>query len=248
MNVKDKVVIAAAGNIPNGNTADKSSTGGAASQSSDPCSAVPQNDNPDPNRVKRVEIPPVYASDVLSVASVNPTTGDPSPFSVWGPWVSVAAPGEQIISVDPAPGATMLTSQTVQNNQVTTLQGTSFAAPYVAGLAALIRSKYPNLTARQVMDRIEATAQHPSGPGGRNDQVGYGIINPVAALTALVPGQNGVPAARTTAIRAQVPDSGENDALPLRVALIGVGGAVLALLIIYFVVRTNRHGRQRRSS
>ncbi|HEV3356080.1 MAG TPA: type VII secretion-associated serine protease mycosin [Pseudonocardiaceae bacterium] len=251
VDVKDKVVVAAAGNIPNGNTSDKSSTGqggGAASQSSDPCSAVPQNDNPDPNAVKQVEIPPAYADNVLSVASVNPTTGNISPFSEWGPWVSVAAPGEQIISVDPAVGATMLTSQTVQNNQVTTLQGTSFAAPYVAGLAALIRAKYPNLSARQVMYRIEATAQHPSGPEGRNNQVGYGIINPVAALTALIPGQNGVPEATTTSIRAQVPNGGADDALPMRVALIGIGGAALVLLAIYFVVRTSRDGRKQGSS
>jgi membrane-anchored mycosin MYCP len=251
VNVRDKVVVAAAGNIPNGNTSDKSGNGqggGSSNQSSDPCSSVPQNDNPDPNAVKQVEIPPAYADNVLSVGSVNPTTGDPSVFTEWGPWVSVAAPGEQIISVDPAPGASMLTSQTVQNNQVTTLQGTSFAAPYVAGLAALIRSKYPTMSARQVMYRIEATAQHPSGPQGRNNQVGYGIIDPVAALTALIPGQNGVPDAKTTAIKAQVPNSGEDDALPMRVALIGIGGAALVLLIIYFWVRTTRDSRGQRSS
>jgi len=245
VNVEDKVVIAAAGNIPNGNTADQNSQGGAAKSSNNPCSAVPQNDNPDGNAVKQVEIPPVYANDVLSVGSVNPVNGDPSTFTEWGPWVSVAAPGEGIISVDPGPHGTLLTNRTTQNGQTTTLQGTSFAAPYVAGLAALIRSKFPQLTARQVMYRIEATAQHPSGPGGRNNEVGYGIINPVAALTALIPGQNGVPVAATTQIKAEVPDSGSTDGLPLEIAFIGTGGAVVVLLIIYFVVRTNRHNRKR---
>jgi membrane-anchored mycosin MYCP len=139
----------------------------------------------------------------------------------------------------------LLTNRTIQNGTSNTLQGTSFAAPYVAGLAALIRSKYPQLTARQVMYRIEATAQHPSGPGGRNNEVGYGVINPVAALTALIPGQNGVPVATTTQIRAEVPNSGNADGLPLEIAFIGTGGAAVALLIIYFVVRTNRHNRQR---
>ncbi|HEX4223096.1 MAG TPA: serine protease, partial [Pseudonocardiaceae bacterium] len=109
--------------------------------------------------------------------------------------------------------------------------------------AALIRSKYPQLNARQVMYRIEATAQHPSGPDGRNNQVGYGVINPVAALTALIPGQNGVPLAKTTSIKAQIPNSGDDDALPMRVALIGIGGTVLALLVVYFVTRTRRRGR-----
>jgi membrane-anchored mycosin MYCP len=250
VNVADKVVIAAAGNIPNGSTADQGSQGqsGSSSQQSGPCSSVPQNDNPDPNAVKQVEIPPAYANNVISVASVSPQTGDPSVFTEWGPWVSVAAPGEQIISVDPGKNATMLTNETQQSGKTVPLQGTSFAAPYVAGLAALIRSKYPNLNARQVMVRIEATAQHPSGPDGRNNQVGYGLIDPVAALTALIPGQNGVPLAKTTAIRAQVPNSGADDALPMRVALIGTGATVLALLVIYFVVRTRRRGSEPRSS
>jgi membrane-anchored mycosin MYCP len=246
VNVADKVVVAAAGNIPNGNTADQASQGqggSSASQSTNKCTPVPQNDNPDPNAVLQVEIPPVYANNVISVASVDPVSGDPSTFTEWGPWVSVAAPGQDIISVDPAKGGTMLTNQTEQGGQVEQLQGTSFAAPYVAGLAALIRSKYPNLTARQVMYRIEVTAQHPSGPDGRNNQVGYGVIDPVAALTALIPGQNGVPQAQSTAIKAQIPNSGADDPLPLRVALIGIGGAILALLVVYFVTRTRRRGR-----
>ncbi|HEX3784644.1 MAG TPA: type VII secretion-associated serine protease mycosin [Pseudonocardiaceae bacterium] len=246
VDVADKVVVAAAGNIPNGNTADQNSQGNAASQSasSNPCASVPQNDDPDGNAVKQVEIPPVYANDVLSVASVNPNTGDPSTFTEWGPWVSVAAPGENIISVDPAPNGTLLADRTQQNGSTVLLQGTSFAAPYVAGLAALIRSKFPTLTARQVMYRIEATAQHPSGPGGRNNEVGYGVIDPVAALTALIPGQNGVPVSGTTQIKAQAPNSGNLDSLPMRIALIGTGGAALLLLIIYFIVRTNRHNRR----
>ena len=249
VNTADKVVVAAAGNIPNANTADQSSQGqGSSSGQTSKCANVPQNSNPDPNAVLQVEIPPAYADNVISVASVNPNSGgDPSTFTEWGPWVSVAAPGEGIISVDPAKGATMLTNQTVSGGKPEVLQGTSFAAPYVAGLAALIRSKYPNLTARQVMYRMEVTAQHPSGPDGRNNQVGFGLINPVAALTALIPGQNGVPAAESSVIKAQVPNAGADDGLPMRVALIGLGGAALALLIIYFVMRTRRHGRARRT-
>jgi len=58
------------------------------------------------------------------------------------------------------------------------------------------------------MDRIEATAQHPSGPGGRNNQIGYGIIDPVAALTAVIPGQNGVPTADGRADSRSAADGG----------------------------------------
>jgi len=212
------------------------------------CEKVPQNDDPNPDNVKQIEIPAIYASDVLSVGSVNPATGSVSSFSEWGPWVSVAAPGEGIISVDPGAGASGLANLYTEPGTAnpTAIQGTSFAAPYVAGLAALIRAKYPTLSAREVMYRIEATAQHPSGPDGRNNQVGYGIINPVAALTALIPSQDGVPAATVRPIPAQAPAIPSPDHQPLRVALIGTGGAALLLLIIYFVVRTNRHNRQHR--
>jgi len=74
---------------------------------------VPQNANPDPNQVNQIEVPPVYADDVVSVASVDPTTGAPSPFTVWGPWVTIAAPGQRITSVDPAANGTVLSDQTL---------------------------------------------------------------------------------------------------------------------------------------
>jgi membrane-anchored mycosin MYCP len=213
--------------------------------SSATCPNASQNANPDPNRLNQIQVPAVFSDDVLSVASVDPANGNTSTFSVWGPWVSVAAPGEGIISIDPAPGASGLANLYSEPGatQPSAIQGTSFAAPYVAGLAALLRSRYKDMSAREIMYRIEATAQHPSGPDGRNNQVGYGLINPVAALTALIPGQNGVPLAKTTSIKAQIPNSGNNDALPMRVAFIGIGGTVLALLVIYFVTRTRRRGR-----
>lgn len=206
------------------------------------CPNTPQNSSPDPNRVNQIQIPALFASDVLSVGSVDPATGNPSSFSVWGPWVSVAAPGEGIISVDPADGASGLANLYSEPGatQPSAIEGTSFAAPYVAGLAALLRSKYKDLSARQIMYRIEETAQHPSGPGGHNNQVGYGLIDPVAALTALIPGQNGVPTPKTTQIRAKAPNSGTNDPLPLRVVLIASAAAAALLLVLYFFLRVRR--------
>ncbi len=238
----DKVVIAAAGNLSSGQNTDQNG------QQASACQNIPQNNNPNPNAVNQVQIPPVYSNDVMSVASVDPLTGAPSPFTVWGPWVTVAAPGQDITSVDPGPGGQGLSNSTIEQGQPIPLQGTSFAAPYVAGVVALVRSYYPNLSAQDVVKRIEDTAQHPSGPGGRNNQVGYGIIDPVAALTASIPGQAGVPPMVTQRGHVVLPMATVKDWAPMRVALIGSAVGIVLLLVTYFVVRSLRRERVERSA
>ena len=71
---------------------------------------------------------------------------------------------------------------TVDGGTGAPLDGTSFAAPLVAGLVALIRERRPDLDAREVIGRITATARRP--PAGRDDAVGAGVVDVVAALTA----------------------------------------------------------------
>ena len=142
VDVKNVVVVAAAGNV------------GGPGQ-------CPEQNPGEPNwdTVKVVVSPAWYDEYVLTVGSVGPN-GAPSPFSLAGPWVDVAAPGEAIVSLDPdgeglvdalpAPGGSM------------PISGTSYAAPVVSGVAALVRSRSPHLTARQVMQRIEDTAHRPA--------------------------------------------------------------------------------------
>lgn len=127
-----------------------------------------------------IVLPAWYDEDVLAVASVAPD-GTASQFGIRSPWVDVAAPGEQVVSL--SPNGSGLTDQIVSvSQQSDPLQGSSFAAPAVAGLAALIRARYPELSARQVMDRITATARR-ADDAGRSDAVGWGTIDTVAALT-----------------------------------------------------------------
>ncbi|MGA7204777.1 MAG: S8 family serine peptidase [Specibacter sp.] len=64
--------------------------------------------------------------------------------------------------------------------------GTSGAAPIVSGVAALIRAKYPQMSAAQVINRIITTAK-PKGTGVPNAIYGYGILDAAAALSADVP-------------------------------------------------------------
>lgn len=220
--VKDVVVVSAAGNL------------------TEECV---QNDNPDPKKPNSIVTPPWFSEYVLSVAAIG-ENGSVADFSVHGPWISVAAPGTDIISLDPAEGSDKLANLTKEgNSEPAAIQGTSFAAPYVTGLAALVRSKYPGLDARDVMNRIEKTAQHPGAVGGRDHRVGHGVINPMAALTSVIPGEGNLAPAKDEELASELPPLNEADKTPMIVALAGSGGALVALGITLFVVHTVRRNR-----
>ncbi|GAA3018937.1 putative protease [Actinokineospora globicatena] len=205
-----------------------------------------QRNGIDPYKPTHIVTPPWFADYVISVAAMS-RNGDPASFSVQGPWVTVAAPGTDIISLDPATDG-LANLQVLNNGDQTSIQGTSFAAPYVAGLAALIRERFPNLKASQVADRIKLTASHPAAPGGRDNLVGHGMINPIGALTTLIPGEQGVADDAALDVKAVLPAPEIKNWAPTQVALIGSAGGVLLLLLTLFVVHTarrNRHGAQR---
>ncbi|MEU1985367.1 type VII secretion-associated serine protease mycosin [Nocardia sp. NPDC019395] len=163
---RNVVVVAAAGNL----------------QSDGACKN--QNTGSGWQSVATVASPAWFSPYVLAVGSVDPN-GQVSELSLNGPWVQVAAIGRGIVSLDSKPGGTGLVDGVQTSEGVRSVEGTSFAAPYVAGLAALVRARFPELTAAQVMDRITRTAH---GPGaGRDDKIGHGLIDPLAALTAELP-------------------------------------------------------------
>jgi membrane-anchored mycosin MYCP len=201
--------------------------------------------NPPGNPTTAV-LPAWYSKYVLSVASVG-QQGAPSAFSIAGPWVGVAAPGENITSLDPGVGGSGLANQIPQgtSGQNGPIQGTSFAAPYVAGLAALILQKFgqegTHLTAQQVINRIEQTAQHPGGTNGRNDIVGFGLINPDAALNNVLPPQVPPPAG----VRLSANAIPHRNIPALLVALGGTGIGVAAVIFTAFLTNAARHVRRR---
>lgn len=126
-----------------------------------------------------VAVSPAWYDDyVLAVGSVD-IHGEPSSFTLPGPWVGVAAPGEAVTSLSSSGEG--LVNSIGESGGSTSLSGTSYAAPVVSGLAALIRSRFPKLTARQVMQRIKATAHHPSG--GWDPRVGTGVVDFLAAVS-----------------------------------------------------------------
>jgi membrane-anchored mycosin MYCP len=65
--------------------------------------------------------------------------------------------------------------------------GTSFAAPFISGVVALMKVEFPDLTPAQIRRRLEMTAIRP-GLDVPDPQMGYGMIDPVAALTKIIPG------------------------------------------------------------
>jgi type VII secretion-associated serine protease mycosin len=69
------------------------------------------------------------------------------------------------------------------------VQGTSFAAPMVSAAAALVRSRWPTMSAANVVNRLVQTARD-LGPLGRDDEYGFGMVDPLAALTSDVTAVN----------------------------------------------------------
>ncbi|MEV0644639.1 type VII secretion-associated serine protease mycosin [Phytomonospora sp. NPDC050363] len=66
------------------------------------------------------------------------------------------------------------------------IQGTSFAAPLVSATAALVRSKFPDMSAANIINRLIFTAADLGKPG-RDDVYGFGRVNPVGALSPQIP-------------------------------------------------------------
>ena len=210
VNAKGAVVIAAAGN-----------TGGDCSQNPQPDPSIP-NDPRGWGQVQTIVTPAWYGQLVLTVGSVG-ESGQPSSFSMHGPWVGAAAPGENIIAlgpqgdpVDALPG----------KDGPVPIAGTSFSAAYVSGVAALLRQRFPDLPPVEVIKRITASARHPGG--GTDEAVGSGVVDAYAALTWHVPAE---PAKDQIVVKRIEPPAPipSPDRGPITAVALGVLGLLLAL-------------------
>jgi len=138
---------------------------------------------------------PASCLNTITVASVGPT-GVRSGFSNFGSSVEIAAPGEQIWSTIDS-GSTAPVSPTYAQ-----YAGTSMAAPHVAGVVALMRSRFPSMTPGEIMARVAARAYATPFPRGSCDPAdasktcGAGLLN-AALLLSGTPGTPGVPSAPT---------------------------------------------------
>jgi membrane-anchored mycosin MYCP len=174
---------------------------------------------------------------VLSVGSLG-SGGQPSPFTLAGPWVGIAAPGENITSVSNDAGGGLANGLPGNEQQLVPISGTAYATAYVSGTAALVRSRFPDLNAQQVVDRLTGTAH--TAARSPSNLVGAGTVDPVAALTWNVPSTAEVDPAAVRQVAAP-PQPAPNDPLPRIVAFAGVG--VLALVVLAALVMNARRPR-----
>ncbi len=119
---------------------------------------------------------PAALSGVLAVGAID-QEGNIAHFSTSGKNLGICAPGVDIVT-------------TALDNKYSKVQGTSAATAIASGAAALVRARFPELSAPEVIHRLTATATD-IGPPGRDDQCGYGVLNIVKALTADVPPLDG---------------------------------------------------------
>ncbi|MCM4084007.1 S8 family serine peptidase [Paractinoplanes hotanensis] len=134
---------------------------------------------------------PAAFDGVLAVGASD-RNGKYSAASVKDDKVQICAPGVDIISAQPT-------------STYGSATGTSDSSAIVSGAAALVRSKFPELSAKDVIRRLTDTADD-IGPPGRDDECGFGRLNIVKALTVGAP----PPESATTAPSSGDPNTATN--------------------------------------
>ena len=110
------------------------------------------------------------ASDLALAVTAVDRNNSVTSFDQRGDYIDLAAPGASILST--------------ASNDYKIQSGTSMAAAFVTGAAALLFAAQPSITAAQVRDVLQRTATDIGAPG-RDTTFGYGLINLVAAFAEL---------------------------------------------------------------
>lgn len=154
--------------------------------------------------------------------------------------VTVAAPGDEVVGLVPssvdANGDGTYSADEIKDKQGFRVEtGTSFATPMVTGLVALMLQKDPSLTPEQIKARLEASADPPLGQIP-DKQLGFGIVNPLQALTKPIPSA-GVFTGQdpSQASAPPLPTPVEPDPFPKLVG-VGVAAGAIVLLLLGVVV------------
>jgi subtilisin family serine protease len=119
--------------------------------------------------------PPLYPAADPNVIAVSATDADDKVLAQAnrGSYIAVAAPGADILVLAPAAAYDMSS-------------GTSFAAAYITGIAALMLERKPTPDGNAVKKALQSTAKD-LGPKGRDDQFGAGLVDAYQAILAVDP-------------------------------------------------------------
>jgi len=215
---KDAVIVAAAG--------DTSQRDCKENPLSDP---LHPGDSRDWNGVTTVVTPSWFSDYVLTVGAVDSSGTPMDKLSVAGPWVSIAAPGTDVVGLSPRDDS-LINAIDGPDNSLLVPAGTSFSTAIVSGVAALVRAKYPQLSAHQIINRLTRTARAPGR--GVDNQIGYGVVDPVAALTWDVPDGSVLPKESGSPLK-MPPAPTPRNMTPVWVAAAGLGGALLVAGLVF---------------
>ncbi|WP_260844962.1 type VII secretion-associated serine protease mycosin [Streptomyces sp. SLBN-31] len=159
--------------------------------------------------------------------------------------VTVAAPGVEVAQADP----TTKSGYAVAN-------GTSGSTAYVSAIVALLRSKYPDLTAGQIINRLVKSASFLNNTGKKapDKELGYGIARPGSALTMDIPkGPKEGPLAQASPSTSTQSGSASGNESPNQAAkkdkssssgillIAGIAAAVIILGVVFAVIRSRRN-------
>jgi subtilisin family serine protease len=165
------------------------------------------------------QAPYSFPADYPGVLGVGAVTqaGSAASFSSNNLSVAVAAPGVKV----PAQG---------RDGQYWLVSGTSPACALTAGVAALIKSRYPHLSPALVDQAITSTAQNPP-PQGYDARVGFGTVDAAAALTAAATLSHDVSTGRGVKVATQF-GGGPAAVPPVPVAPRGTGRLILYAVLM----------------
>lgn len=184
---------------------------------------------------------PANIGGVIAVAGTN-REGKPWKSSNVGADTVLAAPAEGIVTAAP---------ESVYSSGYAEMDGTSAASAIVSGVAALVRAKHPEMPAKDVVNALIKTAKDLADPG-RDETTGFGMVNPMGALTAQFP-----PVARNPLLAEPKPSTTQptptraaqrpvqpvaqiKDRLPFVAGVVGGTALMTGLLIALPAIRSRR--------
>ncbi|SHN01198.1 type VII secretion-associated serine protease mycosin [Streptomyces yunnanensis] len=200
-----------------------------------------------------IEYPARYPG-VVAVGGIQSNT-EIWPKSTYGPQVMLTGPAVNIVSAGDSG------TSKYQNGT-----GTSDATAFASATAALLREKFPNLSAGQILNRMVKTAGLPDSAKGislPDQKYGYGFIRPLRALTSDIPAgpkngplkmpQDQASSAGTGGQAASTGSNGSDSASqpvkkpgwsPLFIAMLVGAGVFVVVVIVVIVMLVRRKGRR----